>query len=310
MRRATVCAAAAAVALAGLLSRCLADSPPPSPKLNNSWPLQLEPTAVEILYGVSADDQQWYNVLNQLVKVAKELREETTVAAMLTELGAADKAELRVQPIVRYLVTHPGATGAQYRFGVVALGAGLGCQLVRTVVLHMHFAVRYASRKAPTVAGIRTLMSKVQAATAGYASRLSFFGYGEAVGYLFFVVQKLNEMFVLCDNNNNDLKKQVLVDMLVVVLKEGRRLLEEQCAKTTDEDIVPTVRVPNYDHNIFVNRKLVDNQQLLKMIEGMDEYEFVDFGTTDHGYWNKVLDIKLYEVKPKSDVEDSGDTHV
>lgn len=283
---------AAVAMLAGLLAtdRCRA-----APSLMPG-PVQLEPTAVEILYGVSADDERWYNVLNQTVKMDEPSRTEPMAAAMLAELGLDAGTEFRVQPVVRHLVTHPGSTGTQYQFGVAVLGAGLACQLVRTVLLHVYFVGLYAVRSHSDVPDIRQCLSHIQLAMAGYVNRLSFFGRHPAVEYLVNTNRKINSVFAECDEKNNDVPKTTLLDVIKDVCRTARALLADRCTETAEKDIAPTVHVTNYNDKIFSDHTEVEDHQLLAMIENLDQYEYVDFGTMNSEFWIKWLEIKPYMV--------------
>lgn len=305
MRSATVRAAAVVAAVVGLLwsRRCAAAPAPKSVRSDGPWPpgpAQLEPTAAEILYGVSADDERWYNVLNQTVRMAKPVLDEPAAAAVLADLGLAGRAEFRVQPIVRHLVTEPGSTGTQYRFGVAAVGAGLACQLVRTVLLHTYFTGLYTVREGPGVRDVRQSLSKIQRAAAGYAGRLSFFGYHAAVGFLVDASRRLNALFAVCDDRRDNVPKTDVLAAIRDVCTAARALLGEHCAAAAERDIAPTVRVTSYTDKIFTDRAEVEDHQLMSMIENLDEYEYVDFAAADLDYWTKWLDVRPFVAHEKT----------
>lgn len=301
MRFAAVWAVAVAVTLAGAAPT--ADKAQPDESVPPG-PVQLEPTAAQILYAVSADDGRWYNVLGQQVRMARPVLDEPAVAAMLGDLGLAGRDSFRVQPVVRYLVTHPGATGSQYRFGVAAVGAGLACQLVRTVLLHAYFAGLYTVRDGVGVRDVRQCLSRIQLAVAGYAGRLSFFGYHPAVGFLVDASRGLNEAHAACDEKQDDVPKAMLFAAIRDVCRAARALLADRCAEAAERDIAPTVRVTNYTDKIFTDRAEVDDHQLLTMIENMDAYEFVDFEAMDRDFWTRWLDVKPYVAHEDAAIDD------
>lgn len=253
----------------------------------------LDPVAInyEIAKGVLADDVHWKQIIDLKVTVNTH-GENSHVTDMLSELGFADDQQLRAQPILRYLVTNPGWTRNQLFFGIKVLATAMSCQFTNTVLVHLFFISAYGFRTEVTIPPIRSYLSHVQIMLTKYMDKLAMFNIS-----INFYLNLINRINVLFDkhNTNNNITKAEFMSSLKEIAKFIKNMLAAQCGVTEEWKIVKTVNVDKFNANIFTKSyNKVDVHQLISMIQGMDEYEYISLSSLGIEFWMERLKIEKY----------------
>lgn len=251
--------------------------------------------ALNILRGVSADDRNWYNILNLNVSVKRDGLS-PAVLDMLAAVGADDD-HVKARQVVRYLVTKRGSTGSQRLYGLHVLGTATACQFMNTFRLHAYFTKLFGERDNVDASTIRTCMSRIQVAVMGYVNRLA--GLGQSVEHFVRMNGRMNEIFAEHDRDA-DTGKERFVECLAAVVRSTEERLQERCSLIDIESLPDIIKVNHYDENVFTSDHLeVDDEQLLSMIQELDKYKHVDFDSMDMNFWKERLGVKVYTVLPE-----------
>lgn len=258
--------------------------------------------ATNILRGVSADDVNWYKILNHTLQVDEKFRNQY-VANMLNTVGLPGP-EIKAQPILKHLMTRSGSTRSELNFGVNIVGMALSCQFMNTIVIHSTFLSVYANRETANVPSIRAYMSKIQMALSGYIDKLA--AVDQPINHLMELNDIMNAVFDQHENNEA-IEKQVFVDCLNQVIEFIKSNLAVRCGTTNDEEIVKTVNVNSFDDEIFKDKDIIEDFQLLAMIENLDNYSFVKFEGLGPEFWMDRLKIKPYTIQEEEILENQVD---
>lgn len=258
-------------------------------------------TVTNVLAGALAEDAKWYHILNMRIKIpVQDL--DSNVTDMLRNFNVAVDGigeshlveNIRVQTIVRHLVTDRSSTGTQLMFGIKVLGTALSCQFVHTILMHLYFIMAYAYKAdtANRVAAVRACMSRVQMTMARYVDKLAVFH--QKIDHFVQMNSMFNEVFSRHDQDDTVVMNVFLEYLSKINEYVVGTVLAQQCDVTDETKLVKTLRVKNYDDDIFEDFMGVDDDRLLSMIHSIDGYEYVDFSSLNYDFWGQRLAISEY----------------
>lgn len=253
--------------------------------------LKSEPmdTVTRVLAWISADDKNWYNVLNQNVWLNRRALG-PRVVDMLDEMEMTGTV-VRVHRVLSYLVSRSDATGTQKYFGVDVIGDGLSCRFMKTVLMHLYYTYLYGFRPRVDVSSVRSCLSRIQVAMAGYVDKL--FAFGRPVGRFVRIILEINLLFERHDQNPSGIRREKFNEFIERLLELGNSLLGELCPLNVDCDSVKIVMVASLEDDML-RGKPVNDHRLLRMINDMDEYRYVAVTALGVEFWMKSLRIVPY----------------